>query len=119
MNPAGEKLPSLSESTNPPSPDRYPLLIVEDDAAIRTLVARILRANGFQVSVADTGERALELIADMEAPLLVVDKNLPGMNGLDLIEQVRSTRHDFEAVLMTANADVAALVRGVKLGVFR
>jgi signal transduction histidine kinase len=119
MNPQGEKLPSLSESTNPPSPERYPLLVVEDDAAIRTLVARVLRAHGFVVSVAESAERALELVADMEAPLLVVDKNLPGMNGLDLIEQIRATRHDFESVLMTANADVAALVRGVKLGVFR
>ncbi|MDB4998764.1 MAG: hypothetical protein JWM74_6196 [Myxococcaceae bacterium] len=119
MNAQGEKLPSLSESTNPPSPERYPLLVVEDDAAIRMLVARVLRTHGFLVSVAESAERALELVANMEAPLLVVDKNLPGMNGLDLIEQIRTTRHDFEAVLMTANADVAALVRSVKLGVFR
>ncbi len=119
MNPQGEQLPSLSESTNPPSPERYPLLVVEDDAAIRTLVARVLRGRGFVVSVAESAERALEMVADMEAPLLVVDKNLPGMNGLDLIEKMRATRHDFESVLMTANADVASLVRGVKLGVFR
>ena len=114
-----EPLPPLSESTNPPSPDRYPVVVVEDDAGIRTLVARLLRAHGYAVTVAESAEVALERLASLEAPLLLVDKNLPGMDGLELLEHVRASRSDFEAVLMTAYADVTGLMRGLKLGVFR
>lgn len=113
-------LPSLlPDSTNPPSPDRFPVVVVEDDEAIRSLVARVLRSQGYIVHTEESSEKALVRLKALPPPILVVDKNLPGMTGIDLIETLRGARHDFEAVLMTAHADVDSLTRALHLGVFR
>jgi signal transduction histidine kinase len=109
----------LPDSTNPPSPDRFPIVVVEDDDAIRTLVARVLGAQGYVVHTEASAEKALVRMKGLPAPILVVDKNLPGLTGIDLVETLRSARHDFEAVLMTAHADIDSLSRALHLGVFR
>lgn len=109
----------LPDSTNPPSPDRFPVVVVEDDEAIRTLVSRVLGAQGYLVVTEASSERALVRLKTLATPILVVDKNLPGMTGIDLIQTLRSARHDFEAVLMTAHADIDSLTRALHLGVFR
>ena len=109
----------LPDSTNPPSPDRFPIVVVEDDEAIRTLVSKVLGAQGYVVHTETTVEKALVRLKGLPAPILVVDKNLPGLTGIDLVETLRSARHDFEAILMTAHADVESLSRALHLGVFR
>jgi signal transduction histidine kinase len=107
------------ESTNPPSPERFPIVVVDDEPAIRTLIARQLMARGYKVTAEGSSEKALVLLKDLPPPILVVDKNLPGMTGLDLVETLRKARHDFEAILVTAHADVESLSRSVSLGFFR
>ena len=62
------------------------VLIVEDDADIREVVASALEAEGFQVYQADTGARALEVLREMPHPsLILADLMMPVMNGWDLI----------------------------------
>jgi len=107
------------DSTTPPSPDRYPVVVVEDDEAIRLLVARQLSAHGYRVIAEASAEKALATIEELPPPILVVDKNLTGMTGLDLVEALRKVRHDFEAILVTAHADVGSLSRSIELGFFR
>ena len=107
------------QSNSPPPPDRYPIVVVEDDGAIRLLVHRALASEGYPVSVVGAGEEALCRLADLSSPVLVVDKNLPGMSGLDLVSRLRDVRDDFEAVMMTADADVDSVVRCLELGVFQ
>jgi signal transduction histidine kinase len=109
----------LPDSTNPPSPDRFPVVVVEDDEAIRTLITRLLGAQGYLVYAEASSEKALVRLKTLPAPILVVDKNLPGMTGIDLVETLRAARHNFEAVLMTAHADIHSLTRALHLGVFR
>jgi signal transduction histidine kinase len=109
----------LPDSTNPPSPDRFPIVVVEDDDAIRTLVSKVLGAQGYVIYTESSAERALVRLKALPPPILLVDKNLPGLTGIDLIETLRAARHDFEAILMTAHADVDSLSRALRLGVFR
>jgi signal transduction histidine kinase len=109
----------LPDSTNPPSPDRFPVLVIEDDEAIRKLSTRFLAGHGYAVSSASCAEDALEAMKLLEAPILVVDQNLPHMTGIELVETLRSARQDFEAVLVTAHADVDSLTRSLKAGFFQ
>jgi len=95
------------------------VLVVEDDASIRNLVTRYLSAQGYSVSAEGSAEGAFRALKRLQAPILLVDYSLPAMNGLDLVEALRGARHDFEAVLMTAHADVDSLSRSLTLGVFR
>ena len=110
---------SAPDSTSPPSPERYPVILVEDDEAIRLLLHRVLTSRGYLVHSHADGESALPRIKTLESFILVVDKMLPGMTGIDLVEKVRESRGDFEAVLVTAYADVDSLTRSMRLGVFR
>jgi len=118
VEPASQ-LTSPPDSTSPPSPELYPIVVVEDDDAIRQLLQRVLTSRGYVVHAHVDAEGALRRLSTMASCILVVDKMLPGLTGIDLIERVRETRHDFEAVLVTANPDVEALTRSLRLGVFR
>lgn len=66
------------------------VLVVEDDADIGQLLARRLRTYGHDVLVAPSGRMALKLVGlDFQAEVVVLDVNLPGMNGFDLLEELR------------------------------
>jgi signal transduction histidine kinase len=106
-------------SKNPPSPDRYPVVLVEDDDATRNLVTRFLSSQGYTVHPFPTAPPALDRCAEVASPVLLTDNQLPGMCGLDLIEALQVRRSDFEAVIFTAYADVDTLVRSMTLGCFR
>ncbi len=98
------------------------VVVVEDDVAIRGFASHVLRKRGFTVLEAATAEVALVVLGTLErgvAPVILSDKCLPGMTGLDMIERARDVVEDFEVVLMTAFADNEALMRSVELGVFR
>jgi signal transduction histidine kinase len=107
------------DSTSPPSPDRYPVVLVEDDPGIRTLLQRLLVSRGYVVNAHPEAESALARLNALGPTILLADRMLPGMNGVDLIERLRETRSDFEAILVTAHADVESLTKSVRLGVFR
>ncbi len=65
------------------------ILIVEDNAEIAGLLCDFLRAQGYTVSVAESGERALELFSKYGARLVVLDVILPGMDGFAVCRQIR------------------------------
>jgi DNA-binding NtrC family response regulator len=99
-----------------------PVLVVEDDVALRGFAAHVLRKRGFTVLEAATAEVALILLASLDVgvtPIILSDKCLPGMTGLDMVECASDVVVDFEVILVTAFADHEALMRSVELGVFR
>lgn len=64
------------------------ILLVEDEAALRETLEEILTLNNFEVSLAESGEEALELISKIKPDLIVCDIMMPGITGLELIEKV-------------------------------
>jgi DNA-binding NtrC family response regulator len=104
------------------SEERCPVVIVEDDVAIRGFAAHVLRKRGFTVLEAATAEVALVVLGTLDrgiSPVILADKCLPGMTGLDMIEHAVAVVDDFEVVLVTAFAEKEALMRAMELGVFR
>jgi DNA-binding response OmpR family regulator len=76
--------------------DQRSVLVVEDDAAIRELVAELLNDAGYVVFEADRGSSALRLARQHALSVVLTDHMLPDMTGLDLLEQLRespSSRH--------------------------
>ena len=65
------------------------ILIVEDNKDISTLLADFLRKEGYAVSVAESGEKALDLYERYGAKLLILDINLPGIDGFSVLSKVR------------------------------
>src|SRR5262245_2030405 len=78
------------------------ILVVEDQADLRTAIDRALRACGFTVVEAESATAALEIVArDPELELVVTDAVMPKMNGLELIEALRATRPEVRILLVS------------------
>lgn len=92
------------------------LLLVEDDAVLAEALSRTLRGLGHEVSVAESGERALELLA-RRAPVDVVllDVMLPGVDGFEVCRRVRAT-DTVPVILLTARGDPVDVVVGLECG---
>ena len=69
-------------------PHARPVLVVEDDGALRAYLATILEHHGYRVVAAASGEEALELLGDEKAMLAVLDIGLPGMDGFAVAEHL-------------------------------
>jgi DNA-binding response OmpR family regulator len=91
------------------------ILVVDDESGIRELVGTYLRAEGFEVDEAADGEEALRRFAGREPALMVLDLRLPGLNGLDVLREVRRTSSVY-VIVLTARADEADKLIGLELG---
>jgi DNA-binding NtrC family response regulator len=94
------------------------ILVIEDDPTVRALMIAILSRAHREVVVVDSAEAALDWIAaDGPADLYLVDKNLPGMSGVQLIEEIRKTDKISGIVMVTGYASAESAFRSLNLGV--
>jgi DNA-binding NtrC family response regulator len=97
-------------------PPRPRLLIVDDDRAILTLVGTIALKEGFDVATSVAGEDALRRLAAHPADLVLLDLQMPGVTGLDVLRTINDARHGCRVVLMSGHATIESAVEAVKLG---
>ena len=91
------------------------LLVVEDDPNIADLLDTYLRAAGFRVLLADSGERGLEVIEQQPPVLAILDVGLPGINGFDVCRRIRE-RGSMPVLFLTARDGEIDRVLGLELG---
>jgi two-component system response regulator MprA len=95
----------------------YSILIVEDERAIASFLRRGLVFEGFRVTVADTGQRALETVRDDRPDLVILDIMLPdGLDGLGVCKEMRSGGDDCPILMLTARDQVCDRVAGLNAG---
>lgn len=76
-----------------PRPQRKRALIVEDDANERVLLASYLRASGYEIDTAEDGQAALEYLADHKPDAVVIDMEMPRVDGRQCVQEIRSDYH--------------------------
>ena len=81
------------------------VLLIEDDDPVRELIGRALRANGFEVVAAASGEEALDLEPTRHVDLLLSDVMLPNQNGFEVANQIRSRSPHIPVVFMSGYYD--------------
>jgi len=81
------------------------ILVVEDEPKLASLLADYLRASGFDPVTVDRGDTVLAAITEHRPALLLLDINLPGMDGLTLCKEIRRTS-DLPIIMVTARAEV-------------
>ncbi len=91
------------------------ILVVDDDDEIRTLLARVLGADGFRVTLAADIPSAVAALASRPPDLVVLDVMLGGDDGLDLLGTIRRT-NDTPVILLTGKSAESDRVLGLKLG---
>ncbi len=100
------------------SADQPTVLIVEDEAAQREVLAYNLEAEGFAVSRAENGEEALLLIAEAVPDLIVLDWMLPNVSGIEVCRQIkmRANTRNVPVIMLSARSEEVDKVRGLETG---
>ncbi len=94
------------------------ILLVDDDARVRTSLAEALDELGFQVDVAESAESALSCLAATKPQVVLSDIRMPGMDGIALLKLLRERVPDVDVVLMTAYDDMPTVVSAMREGAF-
>lgn len=92
------------------------ILIVDDEVGVRELLTDALRLGGYETLEAKDGMAALSLIRKSSPDLLIIDINMPVMDGFELLERVRSNKNNVPAIMLTARKDRSDISRGLRLG---
>jgi len=93
-----------------------PILIVDDEKSIRFMLAETLNAIGVSTEEAADGEEALSKLKEKKFSLILLDLRLPGMDGMEVLRQVRKTRPDIPVMVITAYGTVGLAVEAMSLG---
>src|SRR5258706_11166394 len=94
------------------------LLIVDDELGMRQFLTQLLQREGHAVRVAESGRRAMELLREMPADLIISDVKMPDMGGIDLLRAARELLPDVEVIMMTAFARVETARDAFMLGAY-
>jgi DNA-binding response OmpR family regulator len=92
------------------------ILLVEDERKVASFIARALRENTYAVDVAETGEKALQLSADVSYDAILLDVRLPGLSGIDVCRELRQRRIESPVLMLTARGLVEQRVEGLDAG---
>ena len=93
----------------------YTILFVEDEEAIRSNYVQFLKRYYREVYEAADGEIALEMYKNKKPDILIVDINIPKINGLELLKIIREHDHTTKAIVLTAHADISLLMKATEL----
>ena len=94
------------------------ILLVEDDEAIATSLARILSRSGYQVVASNRGDTGLEQAMNESFDVVLTDFKLPGLNGLELAARLHAAKPLLPAIVMTAHGTTETAIEATKLGAY-
>ncbi len=91
--------------------------VIDDDEAMRDSLSFLLDIQGFETRVYDSAITFLEALPSLSGGCVLTDVRMPGLSGLELIEQLRALGQDLPVVVMTGHGDVPMAVDAMKAGV--
>jgi two-component system, NtrC family, response regulator AtoC len=94
------------------------LLIVDDEPSSLDFCKEILKSRDFQVEVANSGERALEILENRPVDIVLTDVRMPVMDGMELLKIVKGKYPETDVVVMTGFGSIQAAVEATKLGAY-
>ncbi|MCF7963069.1 MAG: response regulator, partial [Pirellula sp.] len=92
------------------------LLIVDDEPDFLEPACRFFQRQGYRVVAAANAEQALAVQAKQHFHLAVIDQNMPGMNGLDLLVRLREEDEDIKVIMLTGGGNILSAVEAMKRG---
>jgi two-component system nitrogen regulation response regulator NtrX len=94
------------------------VLIVDDEAGVRSALTGVLRDEGYQVDAVESGEACLERVARVPYDVIVLDIWLPGLDGLATLERLRQRHVEVPVVMISGHGNIESAVRAIKMGAF-
>jgi two-component system, OmpR family, response regulator len=103
---------SMASATETP----IKILIVDDEAGVRELLKDALKLAGFETLTANDGMSALTALRSFTPDIMIIDINMPLMDGFELVERLRKNGNDVPVLMLSARADRVDVTRGLTLG---
>jgi two-component system, OmpR family, response regulator len=98
--------------------DKFRVLIVDDEDDFRETLSLRLRNRKFIVDVAQSGEKALELLSNQDFDVIILDVLMPGMDGLACLKEIKKMKPLVEVILLTGREEVESGIEGMRMGAF-
>lgn len=92
------------------------VLIVDDDEAVQTMLYKVIRSNGLQAEVASSGEMALSMASGKSYDLILLDVNMPGMDGFEVVQKLRSRGLQMPIIIVSGRQEDYDTLYGLDIG---
>ena len=110
--------PEINSAPNAHSSLIAHILVVDDELAMRESLREILELEGFQVSQADSGEAALDILGQAPIDLMLLDLKMKSMDGLETIEAAKRLSPETVIILLTAHGTLESAIGAMRYGAF-
>ncbi|WP_322490335.1 response regulator transcription factor [Chloroflexus sp.] len=94
------------------------VLVVDDEQNIRLTLNALLSRAGYSVTTAASGEEAVALFEREPFDLMLVDLQMPGMKGMEVVTKVREAGHDAIIIVLTGHGSLDSAIEGIRFGIF-
>jgi two-component system response regulator (stage 0 sporulation protein F) len=92
------------------------LLIVDDQNGIRMLLMEVFTSEGYETYQASNGRLAIDIVKNMKPDLVLLDMKIPGMDGLEILKQIRKIDTEIKVIMMTAYGELDMIKEAMELG---
>lgn len=92
------------------------ILLIDDETEFTSALAERLRLRGYDATTTDDGESGIALIQKEDFNIIVLDLMMPGMSGLDTLQQTKKIKPDLPVILLTGHGSTKEGVEGMRLG---
>jgi DNA-binding response OmpR family regulator len=96
--------------------ERARVLVVDDERFFREAIAEVLSANELSCSLTESGEGALKLAAAERFSVALLDVRLPGIDGIEVLRQLRIAQPEMRVIMLSASADQELVLEALRLG---
>jgi len=98
--------------------DKFKVLLVDDEEEFVTTLAERLQLREIETVIATDGDDALRAISTERLPVVVLDVMMPGIGGLDVLQQIKRSYPQIQVILLTGRGSTNDGIKGMRLGAF-
>ncbi|RWU02987.1 response regulator [Pseudodesulfovibrio sp. S3] len=94
------------------------LLLVDDETDFLTAYSRRFERRNAEITIASSGQEAIDKIRDAEFDVVILDVMMPEMNGIETLRRIKAIAPDLPVIILTGHADSKTLIQGMDFGAF-